>query len=73
MDFDITFTDIVTGLGEEPGYVNVIFRQHAANYRLVSDRPDFNQQLTTAKASLKRKKPVKVETRGVDIISMSLM
>lgn len=71
MDLDTTFTDIVTGLGEEPGYVNVIFRQHAANYRLASDRSDLDQQLANARTSLKQKKPVRVVVRVTEIISIS--
>jgi hypothetical protein len=72
MDLDTTFTDIVAGLGEEPGVIYVMFRQHAANYRLAADRPDFDQQLATAKKSLKRKKPVTVVARDTEIISIRM-
>ena len=73
MEFDTGFTDIVSDVGVEEEFVYVLFQTHAAGYRLDAKRPDLDEQLAIARKSLKRKKTVKVETSGIDIISMSLL
>ena len=73
MDFETGFTDIVSGLGREEDFVYVLFQTHAAGYRIEANRPDLEEQLAIARKSLKRKKTVRVEARGIDIISITLL
>ena len=67
---EIEFTDRVMSFATEPGQLNVLFRQQAANYQIGQERPDFVALASSIAAAWKSIKPVRVSVRGVEIMSI---
>ncbi len=70
MSLHVEFTDRVTDFGSDGDRVTVLFEKQAASFHLSPTMDDFARQVSNLAAAWKSKKPAKVVTDGVDIVSV---
>jgi len=70
MGIEIEFTDRVTDFASLPGYVNVLFEKHAANYMISIGNENFSQLVADLADAWKSKTATKITVQAVEIISI---
>lgn len=72
MQWEEEYSERVMGFSSEAHQVTVTFERHAAIFRLPASHPEFSTLVSRLAEAYKTRQPVKVTTRGQEILRVEL-